>query len=124
MAAMKELKGTAHNLAHHSQSSLSWLHPHLAQTCKKAGKDAVCFDLLPTNPYPPGLEKFEPLALALDSLRNWFFAQLERLGHDQSKLDHVVLTFKFRGVDGYNSAVAVTITTKAGKDYSGGVDFI
>jgi hypothetical protein len=124
MVAMKELKGVAHNLADHSQSSLSWLHPHLAQACRKAGKEGVSFDLLSDNPYPDGLEKSEPLVLALASLREWFFAQLDHLGHDRANITRAVLTFKFRGEDGYNSAVAVTIGTNTGKEYFGRIDFI
>jgi hypothetical protein len=124
MAAMKELKGVAHNLAHHSQSALSWLHPHLAQACRKAGMDAVSFDLLPGSPYPPGLDESEPLALALASLQEWFFAQLQHLGHDRSTATRAILTFRFRAEDDYDCAVAVTIKTNTGKDYSGSIGFI
>jgi hypothetical protein len=123
MVATKELRGVAHNLAHHSQSSLSWVHPHLARVCKQAGTAIVTFDLLPENPYPPGLPNSEPLRLALSSLRTWFLGQLEHLGHAQSSISHAVLTFRFRDTDDYNSAVAASIGTSTGKAYSGGVDF-
>jgi len=124
MAKLKELGCVAHNLAHHSQSSLSWLHPHLAKACWKAGIEGVSFDLLPNNPYPPGLPDSKPLRLALASLRDWFLGQLDHLGHDRSTVRRAILTFRFRNDDGFNSAVAATIETNAGKEYSGKVDFI
>ena len=52
------------------------------------------------------------------------FAQLQHLGHDRASVSRAILTFRFRGEDDYNSAVAVTIGTHIGKEYSGSVDFI
>lgn len=123
-ASIKQLRGAAHNLAHHSQSGLSWLHPHLARACEEAGVQRVSFDLLPKNPYPADLPSCEPLRRALVVLREWFLGQLDHLGHDKADLDHVLLTFEFRDVHSYDSAVAAAIQTRAGKEYSGSVDFI
>jgi hypothetical protein len=123
-ASIKRLRGVAHNLAHHAQSGLSYLHPHLAEACKKAAIQSVSFDLLPESPYPSELASCEPLRLALVELREWFFGQLDHLGHDRSNLDHVFLAFEFRGADPYDSEVAAAIRTTTGKEYLGKVAFI
>ena len=123
-ASTKRLRGVAHNLAHHAQSGLSCLNPHLAKACEKAGILGVSFDLLPENPYPSDLPICEPLRFPLAALREWFLGQLDHLGRDKSDLGHVFLTFEFRDVESYNSAVAAAIRTTAGKEYLGSVEFI
>jgi len=116
MASFRELRGIAHNLAHHSQSGLSWLYPHLRQVCRRAGVSVASFNLLPHDPYPADVPQWEPLRLALASLRVWFLELLAPHGHDQSNLCSVTLTFRFRDDDGSNPAVRATISTNTGKE--------
>jgi hypothetical protein len=123
MASVKTLKGVAHNLAHHVQSGLSWLHPRLARACRTAGLEVVSFDLIPKDPYPDGLPVLEPLALALAELREWFFVQVNLHGHTRADISRARLTFGFAD-DGSNCAVVATIGTSTGRAYSGSVDFI
>jgi hypothetical protein len=65
MASLKTLQSVAHDIAHHAQSSLGWLHPHLSQACRAAGRTTVQIRLTDADPYPQLLEPMEPLRLAL-----------------------------------------------------------
>lgn len=121
---MKELKCVAHDLAHQSQSGLSWLHPHLAEACRLAGVREPSFELLVPEPYPQGVPRLEALRLAPKGLQTWFTELVARLGHDKEKLSSVLLRFQFGTADNYNSAVEVTISTSTGKRYGGQVDYI
>jgi hypothetical protein len=124
MASARGLRGIAHNLAHHTQSSVSWVHPHLAQVCHAAGVDEATVELLRPNAYPVGLSESEPLRFALDGLRSWFFDLLARHGYEEVALESVMLNVRFRGRDEYDSAVGVTIVTRERKVFAGSVDFI
>lgn len=79
MSSLKQLQGVAHNIAHHSQSSLSWLHPHLGQACDHAGVTAADLELLAAQPYPSGLPTHEllprlkPLEMVLQALQAKFW---------------------------------------------------
>jgi hypothetical protein len=39
-------KALAYSMAHHSQSYLSYLHPHLGEACEAAGVGEITLDLL------------------------------------------------------------------------------
>lgn len=124
MPAMKTMRGVANNLAHHSQSSLSWLHPHLAIACSRAGVRETRVELMASAPYPIGLPDFAPLRVALATLRTWFLEQMTHLGFDPRCAISAVLCFRFRLGDEYNSAVDATITTTNGREYLGHADYI
>lgn len=124
MPAVKELLGVAHDLAHHSQSGLSFLHPHLARVCRQAGVHEAEFDLCASAAYPRDLPMFEPLHFAIASLQAWLSDLLVRLGHDRATLRSAVLRFQFRSGDDYNSSVRATIGAVGGKQYVATLNFI
>jgi hypothetical protein len=53
----KTLRGVAHDIAHHAQDGLSWVHPHLFLACHDAGVTSAEFELLEKSPYPSGLSE-------------------------------------------------------------------
>jgi len=124
MTSLKQLHGIAHNLAHHAQSSLSWLHPHLARACREAGVSAATVELLAREPYPATLPDVEPLRLALGALRQWFLDLLDRQGFTATDVRSASLTFECDREDDYNAAVRALLITRQGKEYSGRVNYI
>ncbi len=123
MASIKTFAGVAHDIAHHSQSSLSWLHPHLGQACRLAGVNTAVIDLLSQQPYPASLPKLKPLELALSSLqaRFWEIVELKRLSRDC--IAYAQLKFFFPpNYDDYSCSVSATITTSHGNVFTRKVD--
>ena len=114
---MRELSGVAHNLAHQSQSSLSWLHPHLAQACRLSGVTEVKIELLDANPYPTALPHLRPLVLSLQALQSKFVELLAKQQIPQSNVQSVLLEFRFpvAEADNYSCSVRATITSANGK---------
>lgn len=99
MTTLKTLNGVAHDIAHHAQSGLSWLYPHLGDACRDAGILTAEVDLLADEPYPAGLAERQPLRLALGALRAKLVAMLKQRGFDLSDLESAGLEFTFP--DGY-----------------------
>jgi hypothetical protein len=125
MASLKRLKGVAHDVAAHSQSSLSWLHPHLAQACQRVGVPTVSVGILDADPFPVGFEPSEPLQSALSELRKWMETNLVTQGFSASDLQRAGLVFSFRqGGDQYDCAVAATLVDKTGRTHFAKLSFI
>lgn len=132
MASLKELQGVAHNIAHHSQSSMSWLHPHLGQACHLAGVSAAEVELLSAKPYPLGLPTHEllpslkPLELALQGLQTKFWEILKQQGLCRADISSVRLEFHFGALprDAYLCSVAAVITATTGKVFQQSVPFV
>jgi hypothetical protein len=119
MPKQRALTGVAHNIAHHAQSGLSWLHPHLFNACRNAGLQHVRIDLLQSDPYPTGLPAVEPLRLALVSLQLKFWEILARERFARATVESVSLDVQFpaAGGDGYSCAVHATVTATDGQTY-------
>jgi hypothetical protein len=124
MPTQKVFRGIAHDLAHHAQSGLGWVHPHLAQACRQAGVSRVQLELLVPSPYPSGLPRLGPLEKALGALKAWFEDLVARLGHDINQIASTILEFSFREGEDYNSAVKAAISMNNGKKYAAEVDYI
>ena len=117
MPSLNELSGVAHNIAHHSQSSLSWLHPHMGQACRLAGVSIAEIELLEEHPYPILLPKHKPLQLALHALQAKFWEILEQQGISRTDVNSVHLTFGFlpSRPDDYMCSVNARIIATNGK---------
>ena len=118
MASLKKLQAVAHDIAHHAQSSLSWLHPHLGEACADAGVLDTSVELL-TSPYPPGLAARKPLEAALVSLREKFLDLLTNYGLGPADVTAVRLEFRFSPPprDNFSCAVRSVITARTGRVY-------
>ena len=123
MPSLNELSGVAHNIAHHSQSSLSWLHPHLGQVCRLAGVTFAEIELLDAFPYPLLLPNHKPLELALQGLQAKFWEILELQHLERTEVHSVHLEFRFLGLptDDYSCLVSSLITAASGKVFRGAV---
>jgi len=124
MPSLNELSGVAHNIAHHSQSSLSWLHPHMGQACRLADVTVAEIELLEAHPYPLLLPEHKPfypvskqLVLALHGLQAKFWDIVEQQGISRSSVQSVRLTFRFLPLpaDDYSCSVSAAIIAKDGK---------
>jgi hypothetical protein len=92
MPSSKLLNGVAHDIAHHALSGLSYLHPHLTQVCKRAGRASVTLDLLRESPLPADFPDYEPLKLASQALHRTFVGILESVGFTVTDVTAALLT--------------------------------
>ncbi len=93
MTSQKPLKGVAYDIAHHAQSGLSYLHPHMGELCKEKGISEATINLMANNSYPEELREYKPLKLAIETLKSKFLSILDKR---DMKLDFVhELTLKF-----------------------------
>jgi hypothetical protein len=120
VAPTKQLNGVAHDLGHHSQSALSWLHPHLGEACREAKLTEVSVELLSEDPYPAVLPQSEPLKLALNGLRVWCCELLHRKGFKVADVQSATLIFQFRvdRGDDYSCGVLSTVISRKGRVFS------
>src|SRR6266516_1415231 len=95
MASLKPLNGVAHDIAHHAQSGLSWLHPHIGEMCRKAGVNKAVVEITESQPYPPGLERYKPLELALESLHKKLLEILQKQSLSLADVASLQLEFTF-----------------------------
>jgi len=119
MGSLKSLQAAAHDIGHHAQSGLSYIHPHLGQACRQAGVDQARVDLLTDAPYPAGLPDHQPLALALLNLRRRFLDILARyqLAPDDVTGVEMQFAFKHDRHDDSLCAVRTVITDRTGRTY-------
>lgn len=125
MASLKQLQGIAHDIAHHAQSGVSFLHPHLAQMCRQADVVTAAVELMAERPYPEGLGEWRPLEAALGVLRERLIAVLE--AHGLSAVDirsaHLVFLFRRGGTD-YDCSVCSRLEDLNGRVYYAEIGFI
>lgn len=124
MPTQRALIGVAHNIAHHTQSGLSWIHPHFAEACREAGVFGAGFELLSEEPYPHELPTKRPLQLALQSLHTKFWEILERGGFPRDAVSsvHLYVQIPRFGSDNYTCSVRATITSSNGKRFESTVE--
>jgi hypothetical protein len=113
----KPLNGIAHDIAHHANSGLSFLYPHLWQACSSTGVLSATVELLEPEPYPLGLVKLKPLQSALATLLKRFWEIVEIKGLLRSSMASVNLRFFFPTppTDGSLFAVESSVKTTSGK---------
>ena len=104
------MNGVTHDIAHHAQSGLSWLYPHLGEACRDAGVLVTSVDLVEGEPYPRGLRHKQPLALALVAMRQTLKAILEKHGFDFADVTSARLEFTFPTGYGDGSLYSVRAT--------------
>jgi hypothetical protein len=119
MVKMAKLAGVAHNIAHHSASSLSCLSSHMAQALRAAGKETTAIELLVEHPYPPQIADMQPLRLALALLKQTAQAMVQKHGFTQDDVLSIVLyaTPSPWDKDGYTLHTKAIITAKNGRVY-------
>jgi len=119
MRSQKQLQAIAHDLGHHAQSGLSWLHPHIGEETRRAGRRSVVMDLLSEPPYPEGIAQYEPLAMACRALREWFGELIRKYGYERSDIASVTIRFSFSPhVDNYSCGVTASVTSSTGREFT------
>ena len=126
MAAYKRLSSVTHSIAHHSVSSLSYLHPYLSETCKKMGITTIEIDLLTSMPYPKQIQKNKPLETALNEVKIKLKSMLESEGFKLESLKEAILTFtfNFKENDHYCSICKAFLVSAEGKSYEHSIDYM
>ena len=119
MGSLKNLQAVAHDIAHHAQSGVSWLHPDLGQACREAAVLEATINLLAPHPYPAGLAFHEPLVSALGGLRQRFLDILSKYHLNVADLASAELHFAFKSDprDDYACAVRAVLKSGRGRTY-------
>lgn len=117
MASLKPLKGVAYDIAHHAQSGLSYLHPHLGEMCREAGKTEATIDLMAKNSYPTELREYKPLKLAIGALKEKFAIILSKREMSLDFISELKLKFIFYTADYSLCAVESTLVKTSGITY-------
>ena len=86
MSSQKRLRSVCQSIAHHAASSLSWLHPHVAQACRDQGVEKITINLLESDGLLANGEAATPLQNATKSLAEKFHSILLAEGFLPSEL--------------------------------------
>lgn len=119
MPSTKRLNSVCHSIAHHAVSGLSFIHPHVLETCRSAGVQHVSIDLLDPEPCPKEFRVVLPLLLSLRCLRTKLDEILTAEGFSLSDLSRASLTFfpDPRLHDDCSSICHSILTTVTGRTY-------
>lgn len=114
MPISRILQSVAHNVAHHSASGLSCLHPHASKAARTNGSSHLEFDLLATSPLSLAQIE-EPLRLSASSLRGKFVTILNAEGFCLTDISKAQLSMYFPRGDDYYCETSCRLTTLDGK---------
>jgi len=125
MPSIKRLSSVCHSIAHHAVSSLSYVHPHLRQACKRAGLDSITIDLMREQPCPDQFLSIEPLRLSLKALQEKFKGILKAEGFTINEIEAIELRFEFTEEfpDYYCSNCYARLVSRTGKVYEHAVNY-
>jgi len=118
--SIKRLRSVVHSVAHHAESGLCFVHPHLGKFHNDAQCDDLRLDLLDGGVIPIGLNIPEPLSLAIKALSERFRAILESEKIESDWIDEAIVQFIFHS-DVYPRGCVVTVTTSDGRRIETGV---
>ena len=124
MPSDKLLKGAAFDILHHAASGLSFLHPHLARTCRAAGLSSITLDLLSESPLPAGIEADEPSRLSTAALHRRFVEIIGKRGFTVDDIASAEATFHLPcpGSDDYSLPGESKLVTANGRVYTHRLD--
>ena len=114
MASLKPLKGVAYDIAHHAQSGLSYLHPHMGEMCREVGVAEATIDLMAKDSYPAELKEYKPLKLAIGSLKEKFMSILSKREMSLDFIKELKLKFIFYTSDNSLCIVESTLVKTSG----------
>jgi hypothetical protein len=116
---LKELRGVAHDIAHHAASGLSCISPHMAQALRSSNIETTTIELLSEEPYPERVVELEPLRMALHALRKTMLEISSRRGFQAEDFQSVRLHATPAPWDqsGYLLHIKATIVASNGNSY-------
>jgi hypothetical protein len=82
-------------MAHHSQSYLSYLHPHLGEACEAASIGNITLNLLEGPILPNDMPVSKELSLAVPNWRAKFREIAGKIGVDLSQIQSATVNFNF-----------------------------
>lgn len=92
----KRLRSAIHSIAHHAVSGLSFVHPHLGEQAKAAGRRDGSIDLLRGDVLTRGLKISKPLSRASTALSRRFAEILASERIDPATLKSAEIEFQFQ----------------------------
>lgn len=95
MASKRIFKSLAQNIAHHSDSYLSYLHPSLGEACKAAGTETITLELLGGPILPSNVPTSKELENAIPAWRDRFKEMADKQGLDISQLQKASVKFDY-----------------------------
>jgi len=125
MPTQNRLNSVCYSIAHHANSGLSFIHPHIGKALKDMGRSSMTISLLDSDPCPVELKENKPLGVALASLKTKFDQILSSEGYSSVDLTQVDMTFSLdEGMDDpYCTFCRTKIISSAGKTFDHRVDF-
>lgn len=118
MSSKRHFNGIAHDIAHHAQSGLSYLHPHVVEAIRCNGTSDARMDLLAEQPWPPAFVVGAPLQLATGALREKFREMVSRAGLEINDLAAASLSLlPLAGKDDYTTEVHSLLIIRDGKQF-------
>lgn len=119
MTSRRHFNGIAHDIAHHAQSGLSFLHPEIAEGCRRSAVAEVRLNLLSDQPWPPGFPVEQPLRLATAALQQKMREMAEAASLDISDLAEAYLIFcPAADKDDYSTEVRSRMATTDGRIFA------
>lgn len=95
--SIKRLRSVVHSTAHHAESALSYLHPHLGELCASLEWDEIVLNLLNGAHAPAPSKTPRPVLLSTQALCQRFEDIIRSECIDKTWLSNATATFLFRG---------------------------
>jgi hypothetical protein len=95
--SIKRLRSAVHSTAHHAESGLSYIHPHLGKLCASINRDEIGLNLLTGTLVPPPFRIPREVKLSTQALCKRFEGILRSEHLDSTWLSEAAAEFLFRG---------------------------
>lgn len=118
MTSKRLFNGIAHDIAHHAQSGVSWLHPHIGDACRQCGIAEARLDLLSEQRWSAPIQMEEALQLGTESVRQKFRDMVAAAGLDIMDLAGAWLWLRPVSIDAHSTEVRSQIDLKDGRTVS------
>ncbi len=118
--SVKRLRSVVHSTAHHAESFLSYVHPHLGEVCLALHLKQITLDLLTGTFYPVPIEIPRPLELSAKRLCERFAEIMAAEGLAVPWLTRATAEFFFSQAT-YPDACLVVATTQEGRSIEANV---
>ena len=95
--SIKRLRSAVHSTAHHAESALSYVHPHLGELCASMGQNEIVLNLLNGTLHPMPSAIPQTVTLSTQALCQRFKEILRSEHLDSTWLSEAEADFLFRG---------------------------
>jgi hypothetical protein len=114
----KRLRGAAYGFAHHCQSGLSFIQPHMSQELRRRGLDELRVQFLPSLSVEPEIAPEAPLRRALAAAGERLIDILASHQIVPADIARASAAFRAAGGDDYSTSVEVVFVSREGAEVS------